>query len=113
MEIPSGIDLTGKVAVVTGAGRGIGAAIAGAFAEAGAEIVVADLNNESAQQTADRLTGLGRRALAVRRMWAFLRRSVSYSILFSLNSAGSISWSTTPGFGLGNHFWRSPILSGI
>ena len=46
MEIQSGIDLTGKVAVVTGAGRGIGAAIAGAFAEARADIVVADLNNE-------------------------------------------------------------------
>ena len=65
MEIQSGIDLTGKVAVVTGAGRGIGAAIAGAFAEAGADIVVADLNHESARQAADRLTGLGRRALAV------------------------------------------------
>lgn len=65
MGIQSGIDLSGKVAVVTGAGRGIGAAIAGAFAEAAADIVVADLNHESAQQTADRLTGLGRRALAV------------------------------------------------
>jgi 3-oxoacyl-[acyl-carrier protein] reductase len=65
VEIPSGIDLTGKVALVTGAGRGIGAAIAGAFAKAEAEIVVADLDHRSAQQTADRLTGLGRRALAV------------------------------------------------
>ena len=65
MEIQSGIDLTGKVALVTGAGRGIGAAIAGAFAKAKAEIVVADLDNKSAQQTADRLTGPGRKALAV------------------------------------------------
>ena len=56
MEIQSGIDLTGKVAVVTGAGRGLGATIARAFAEAGADIVVADLNNESAQQTAHRQT---------------------------------------------------------
>ncbi len=66
MEIQSRINLTGKVAVVTGAGRGIGAAIAAAFAAAGADIVVADLDNESAQQTARRLTGRGRRALALR-----------------------------------------------
>jgi NAD(P)-dependent dehydrogenase (short-subunit alcohol dehydrogenase family) len=65
VEVQSGIDLTGKVAVVTGAGRGIGAAIAGAFAEAAADIIVADLNNESAQRTADRLSGVGRKALAV------------------------------------------------
>jgi 3-oxoacyl-[acyl-carrier protein] reductase len=66
VDIRTRIDLTGQLAVVTGAGRGIGAAIAGALAEAGADIVVADLDNESAQQTAQRLTSLGRRALAVR-----------------------------------------------
>ena len=38
-------------------------------------------------------------------MWAFLRRSVSYSILFNLSSAGSISWSTTPGV-----WFRKPFL---
>jgi len=36
VETSSRIDLTGKVAVVNGAGRGIGAAIAGAFAEVAA-----------------------------------------------------------------------------
>ena len=40
--------------------------IAGAFAEAAADVVVADLHQESARQTADRLTGgLGRRAIAI------------------------------------------------
>ena len=66
MGLRSGIDLSGQLAVVTGAGRGIGAAIAGAFAEAGANIVIADLDNERAQQIAQRLTSLGRKALAVR-----------------------------------------------
>ena len=66
MASEKGIDLSGKVAVVTGAGRGIGAAIAGAFAQAGANLVVADLNGEAAQETAHRLTALGRRALAVK-----------------------------------------------
>jgi NAD(P)-dependent dehydrogenase (short-subunit alcohol dehydrogenase family) len=52
VETLSRIDLTGKVAVVTGAGRGIGAAIATALAEAAADVIVTDLNHESAQQTA-------------------------------------------------------------
>ncbi|MGH7888909.1 MAG: SDR family NAD(P)-dependent oxidoreductase [Candidatus Binatia bacterium] len=60
------IDLSGKVAVVTGAGRGIGAAMAAAFAEAGANLVVADLNIEAAQETAHRLTALGRKVIASR-----------------------------------------------
>jgi NAD(P)-dependent dehydrogenase (short-subunit alcohol dehydrogenase family) len=66
LEIQSKVDLTGKVAVGTGAGRGLGAAIAGAFAEASADIVIADLDEESAQQTADPVSSLGRRSLAVR-----------------------------------------------
>lgn len=45
--------LTGKTAVVTGGGSGIGAAIASAFATKGARIAVVDLNADAAQRHAD------------------------------------------------------------
>jgi meso-butanediol dehydrogenase / (S,S)-butanediol dehydrogenase / diacetyl reductase len=56
-------DLDGKVAVVTGGAQGIGRGIAEALSEAGATIVIADLNEETAQATADDLSG---EALGVR-----------------------------------------------
>ncbi len=60
------IDLSGKLTIVTGAGQGIGAAIAEAFARAGADLVIADINEDSAQKIAERMQQLGRKALAVK-----------------------------------------------
>lgn len=51
------IDLSGRRALVTGGASGIGAAIGRAFAEAGAEVTVADLNAEGAQALADEIGG--------------------------------------------------------
>jgi galactitol 2-dehydrogenase (L-tagatose-forming) len=51
--------LDGRRAVVTGAGRGIGAIIARALAEAGAEIVIVDVEAYSAVETAGKLTAKG------------------------------------------------------
>jgi 3-oxoacyl-[acyl-carrier protein] reductase len=56
--------MDGRVAVVTGAGRGLGAAIADELAARGATVVVADRDAELAQGVAERLVGDGHRASA-------------------------------------------------
>jgi 3-oxoacyl-[acyl-carrier protein] reductase len=58
--------LDGKVAVVTGAGSGIGAASALAMAKEGARVVVVDLNEASAKATVEQIEKAGGQALAVR-----------------------------------------------
>ena len=58
------IDLGGKAALVTGAGRGIGQAIALKLAAAGADIAVAELQEELAADTVAQVAALGRTAKA-------------------------------------------------
>jgi NAD(P)-dependent dehydrogenase (short-subunit alcohol dehydrogenase family) len=58
-------DLSGKVAVVTGAGSGIGRGYSLALAEAGMDVVVSDLNLESAEETAGMVRELEQKAIAV------------------------------------------------
>ncbi len=59
-------DFSGKVAIVTGAARGIGAAYAAALAEAGAAVVLADISEEAGQQAAADIRAGGGRAGFVR-----------------------------------------------
>jgi NAD(P)-dependent dehydrogenase (short-subunit alcohol dehydrogenase family) len=47
--------MEGKVALVTGSGSGIGRATAPVFAREGAKVVIADINVEAGQETADRI----------------------------------------------------------
>ena len=58
-------DFHRKVAVVTGAGSGIGLGVARALAAEGAEVVLADIDRESAEKAAEELREIGRRSLAV------------------------------------------------
>ncbi|RJX39648.1 2-dehydro-3-deoxy-D-gluconate 5-dehydrogenase KduD [Paenibacillus pinisoli] len=57
-------DLTGKVAVVTGAGRGLGAALAVGLAQAGADLALVT-NSTPAEGTASKVHGLGRKAITI------------------------------------------------
>ncbi len=65
MSILDRFTLTDHVAVVTGAGRGIGAATAVSFAEAGADVAISARTAGQLEAVADRIRAAGRRALVV------------------------------------------------
>ncbi|MEQ1670536.1 MAG: glucose 1-dehydrogenase [Hyphomicrobium sp.] len=58
--------LSGKIAIVTGAGIGIGQAIAKRFAKEGAHVWVTDINNETAEETVAAIKACGGQATAMR-----------------------------------------------
>jgi len=58
--------LKGRVALVTGAAQGIGKSIAEALAKEGADIIISDINIELAKITANEISGLGVRSVAVK-----------------------------------------------
>ena len=64
MNLPLNTDLTGKVAVITGAGGVLCAMFSKALAQAGAKVAVLDLNEEAAQKVADEITAAGGTAKA-------------------------------------------------
>ena len=59
------MELEGQAAIVTGAGRGIGRAIALELASLGANIAVAELDAATAERTAEEVRALGRQAVAI------------------------------------------------
>ncbi|MEG1343553.1 MAG: SDR family NAD(P)-dependent oxidoreductase, partial [Pseudomonas sp.] len=65
MSILQRFQLPGSVAIVTGSGRGIGRAIALAYAEAGADVICSARSAEDIEGVAEEIRRLGRRALAI------------------------------------------------
>jgi 7-alpha-hydroxysteroid dehydrogenase len=65
MTLADAFSLSGKVAIVTGAGRGIGAQTAKTYAEAGADLVLAARTKEQLDAIAEEVRGFGRRALVI------------------------------------------------
>ncbi len=66
MNSPSLFDLTGRVAVVSGAASGMGRAMAIALAGAGADVMLADVNAAGAENTSNEIQKLGRRAVVAK-----------------------------------------------
>lgn len=89
-----------KVAMVTGAGQGIGKAIAKRLAKAGFAVSVADLNSDNAQQVAKKIKDAGGDALAVTvniadRDQMFSRRRITLAV--SMFSSTMLAWVRSPG----------------
>jgi len=59
------ISFEDKVALVTGAGSGLGLATAKAFAESGASVALADANEQAVRTAAEELTARGHKAIAI------------------------------------------------
>ena len=60
------MEISGKTAIVTGAASGIGLGIATALAEAGANVVMADIEKDAVEQAAHLLSGTNKQVLPVR-----------------------------------------------
>jgi NAD(P)-dependent dehydrogenase (short-subunit alcohol dehydrogenase family) len=98
-RVGAATDMTGKAGVVTGAGSGIGRACATALAEAGATVVVSDLDVDAAAGTAELIGAAGGTAIANRcdvtnagEVAAMVAQSVDrYGALdFAVNNAGVV-----------------------
>lgn len=82
-------DLSGKVAVVTGGGQGLGLGIVLRMAEQGADIAIADLSEENANKAAEQVRALGRKVYTAK-MDVTDKASIDAAIKKILTEAGKI-----------------------
>jgi NAD(P)-dependent dehydrogenase (short-subunit alcohol dehydrogenase family) len=81
--------LEGRVALVTGAGQGIGRVFALALAGAGAAVLVADINDRTGALVAEEVRGLGRRAAFVRTD-VRVERDVEHAVAVAVSELGGL-----------------------
>ena len=82
------IDLTGKNVFITGGGSGIGKGISDVFARAGANVVVADINIDSARLASEQLKGIGK--FSYTHIDVTDKESVSKAVESAINSHNTI-----------------------
>jgi glucose 1-dehydrogenase len=100
--------LAGKNAVVTGAGSGIGRALAAGFAREGAGVVAADVHAETAEETAGLIREAGGRAISVR-VDVAQRASVEQMLSAALAEYGRVHvLASNAGVSSGYHFLELP-----
>lgn len=106
--------LRGQVGIVTGGGQGLGQAFCLAFAEAGADIVVAERNTDTGPVTVEQIERLGRRGLFVETdvtdrdsVFAMVDRALAAygRIDFVMNNAGITKW--CPAEDVSEEDWRA------
>lgn len=84
------IDLTGKKALVTGASRGLGRAIALSLAQAGADVVITYENSaDKAKAVADEITALGRRGASVQANSADAQ-AIQHAVNYTVETLGGL-----------------------
>jgi NAD(P)-dependent dehydrogenase (short-subunit alcohol dehydrogenase family) len=105
--------LTDGIAIVTGAGHGIGHATTLALAHAGADVAVVDIDKAAAEKTAAAVAATGRRSLALATDVGDLA-SIDQMVGRVVETfGGSTCWSTTPASPVAPTSWISPRPTGI